>query len=302
MPPPTGHHLTGTIGRVTEEFRCAAASLRDHEPMAGTAPEDAVWLFVEDPGPWGRKAVAESRLPDEVRAFLDGLEGVRVQLIRRHGGADHPGVRVFVARLGERPRVRTTVLEDVRDLLRLDLASPGDGSLTAYDRPLWLVCTNGRRDRCCAESGRPVAEALSARWPEETWETTHLGGHRFAATLLALPAGVVLGRLDAGSAVAACKELEAGRFPLAPARGRAGLPPIAQVAELHARAEVGAEDVDAVRVRSVDGETVLLAVGDDGYAARVERTATEPRRQSCADLKTKPGWEYRVRSWVRLPQ
>lgn len=287
---------------MTEEFRCAAASLRDHEPMAGTAPEDAVWLFVEDAGPWGRKAVAESRLPEEVRAFLDGLEGVRVQLIRRHGGTDQPGVRVFVARLGDRPRVRTAVLEDVRDLLRLDPASLEDGSFTAYDGPLWLVCTNGRRDRCCAEAGRPVAEALSARWPEETWETTHLGGHRFAATLLALPAGVALGRLDAGSAVAACKELESGRFPLVQARGRAGLPPIAQVAELHARAELGVEDLDAVRVRSVDGERVLLTVGDDGYAAEVGRTPTEPRRQSCADLKTKPGWEYRVRSWVRLPQ
>ena len=288
---------------MTEEFRCAAASLRDDEPMAGTAPTDRVWLFVEEPGPWGRQAVAESRLPEEVRSFLAGLDGVRVQLIRRHGGVSGPGVRVFAADLSRGVALRTTLLDDPRDLLDLDPAAlrAGAPDLPAYDGPLWLVCTNGRRDRCCAESGRPVAEALAARWPEETWETTHLGGHRFAATLLALPAGFVLGRLDAASAVAACKELEAGRLPLARARGRAGQPPAAQVAELHARAELGVEDLEAVRVRAVDGERVELAVGDDGYAAEVDRTATEPRRQSCADLKTKPGWEYHVRSWGTTP-
>ncbi len=192
----------------------------------------------------------------------------------------------------------------MRDLLALDVAALREGApdLTAYDAPLWLVCTNGRRDRCCAETGRPLAAALAARWPEETWETTHLGGHRFAGTLLALPSGVALGRLDAGSAVAACKELEAGRVPSAAMRGRAGHPAVAQVAELHLRAELGLDRLDAVRVRSVDGETVVLTAGGGDHAVEVGRTATEPRRQSCADLKTKPGWAYHVRSWVRLSQ
>ncbi|GAA2139168.1 sucrase ferredoxin [Nocardioides koreensis] len=287
---------------MTEEFRCAAASLRDAEPMVGTAPEDGTWLFVEEPGPWGRKAVAESRLPEDVRALLDGIEDVRVQLVRRHGGVSGPGVRVFAAHLAPTPRVWTTVLDDVRDLPALDVAGLRDGApdLTSYDGPLWLVCTNGRRDRCCAETGRPVAAALAARWPEETWETTHLGGHRFAGTLLALPSGVALGRLDAGSAVTACKELEAGRLPTETVRGRAGRPAVAQVAELHARAELGLDRLDAVRVGSVDGDTVVLTAGDDVWAVEVGRTPTELRRQSCADLSTKPGWEYHVRSWVQL--
>ncbi len=169
---------------------------------------------MEHAGPWGRKAVAESRLPDRVREFLGGLDDVRVQLIRRHGGESGPGVRVFVARLGGRPRVWTTVLDDVAELCDLRVDDPAaDPRFTSYDGPLWLVCTNGRRDLCCAEAGRPIAAALSERWPEATWETTHLGGHRFAGTLLALPDGVALGRLDAGSAVDACAALEAGRLP-----------------------------------------------------------------------------------------
>ena len=101
--PPDRHNR-----RVTEEFRCAAASLRDAEPMAGTAPEDGAWLFVEEPGPWGRKAVAESRLPEDVRAFLDGLEGVRVQLVRRHGGVSGPRC----PRLRRPPRDHAPGLDD----------------------------------------------------------------------------------------------------------------------------------------------------------------------------------------------
>ncbi|MFC4784486.1 sucrase ferredoxin [Nocardioides sp. MAHUQ-72] len=288
---------------MTEDFRCAAASLADAEPMAGTAPEDAVWLFVEQAGPWGRKAVAESRLPEEVREHLGGLDGVRVQLVRRHGGDDGTGdgVRVFAAHLAGTPRVWTGVLDDVRDLLDLDVAAPGAGTpdLAAYDGPLWLVCTNGRRDRCCAEVGRPVAAALAARWPEATWETTHLGGHRFSGTMLALPSAVALGRLDPETAVAAAKELEAGRLPRSVVRGRAGHPAAAQVAELHLRAELGLEDVDALVLRAADDDRVVLGTPHDDLLVEVERTPAAPRRQSCADLATKGGWEYRVRSWVR---
>ena len=221
------------------DFRCSTASRDDGEHMAGTAPTETAWLLLEYAGSWGRKAVAESRLPEEVRSLLDGLAGVRVQLIRRHGGAVDAGPRVFTASLGRDPRVETAVLDDVRDVLDLDvaaLAAGGVPGLAPYDGPLWLVCTNGRRDRCCAETGRPIAAALAERWPEATWETTHLGGHRFAGTLVALPTGVTLGRLDAASAVVACGDLAEGSLPLDRARGRAGLPGPAQVAELHLRA------------------------------------------------------------------
>nr|WP_246416392.1 sucrase ferredoxin [Nocardioides luti] len=267
--------------------------------MAGSAPTETDWLLVEHPGPWGRKAVAESNLADEVREHLAGLEGVRVQLIRRHGGVSGPGVRVFRAHLdpaGTGTTVETAVLADAAELL-------GDVAWQPYDGHLWLVCTNGRRDVCCAELGRPVAGALSARWHEETWETTHLGGHRFSGTLLALPSGVALGRLDADTAVAACHDLALGQVPIAHSRGRAGAAPAAQVAELHLRTELGLTGLDEVAVGSVadeDGTSVVtLHASGTAYDVRVGGRASEPRRQSCADLATKPGRAYDVTQWVR---
>jgi hypothetical protein len=48
------------------------------------------------------------------------------------------------------------------DLLGLDLAAavPASASSTGPQR-VALVCTNGKRDRCCAVRGRPVAAAIA---------------------------------------------------------------------------------------------------------------------------------------------
>ena len=247
------------------DFRCSLASLADEEPMVGTAPTDPDILLVEAPGPWGREAITENRLPEAVRDFLAGLD-LKVFLIRRPGGAAGPGVRVFRARRhGETYAVTTTVLDAPEQLLALDL----DAGLTPYDDSLWLVCTNGKRDLCCAEIGREVTDLLAERWPEGTWETTHLGGHRFSGTLLALPSGITLGRLSSKDAVAACAEVEAGRVPLAVTRGRAGRSGAEQVLELHLLAG-GDPDVEVV---AVPGPT---------------------RRQSCGDLKMKGTTRYEI--------
>lgn len=268
------------------DFRCSIAGEDAAEPIAGTAPTDTEWLFVEDAGPWAAKATGH----------LAGLvPGGRAQLIRRHGGASGPGVRVFRANLTAgltgAPRVRTVLLDDVRELAE---ATADSDTWTPYDEPLWLVCTNGRRDVCCAERGRPVAATLASRWPEATWETTHLGGHRFAATLLALPYGVALGRLDRESAVSACAELLAGRVPLDAARGRAGWPPAAQWADLHMRAEAGWTKIDDVRLLAVDGLDVRLQTPDGERTITVETSPGPALRASCADDSAKATTRHRI--------
>lgn len=251
------------------DFRCSVASENDDEPLAGTAPTDERWLMVEDPRPWAPQVALD---PGPAWA------GHRVQLIRRHGGAGaEPGVRVFSAVLGDDGfDVRTAVVDDLDAVAALE---PDD--LTSYDGRLWLVCTNGRRDLCCAERGRPVAAALADRWPEETWETTHLGGHRFAATLLALPSGVTLGRLDPESAVAACAELETGVVPLDLVRGRAGWPPETQFADLHLRRRF-----ELTRLGQVSR--------DEAERVEVVAVAGPARRQSCGDDTAKPSWVLTV--------
>ncbi|GAA1914405.1 sucrase ferredoxin [Nocardioides hwasunensis] len=246
------------------EFRCSAASVEDDESIVGTAPTDTETLLVESPGPWGRDAIAENRLPEPVREHLGSLD-LKVLLVRRPDGTSGPGTRVFLARAtGEGFDVRGAVLDRAEDLLGIDLAT-----LPSYDEPLWLVCTNGKRDRCCAEIGRPIAASLSQAWAEGTWETTHLGGHRFSGTLLALPSGITLGRLDTGNALAACQAVLRGELPEGLVRGRAGRSGVDQVRELHVRA-------------GGDPDDEVVAV------------AGPVRRQSCGDDKVKGTTRYEV--------
>lgn len=248
---------------------CSALSA--DEPLAGTAPTDVEWLFVEYPGPWTAKPVAALGLD---------VPGMRVQLIRRHGRAAPGGVRLFAATVGAGVSVRTAVVAS--------LDRVADAAWEPYAEPLLLVCTHGRRDRCCAELGRPVVAALAERWPDATWETTHLGGHRFAGTLLALPAGVALGRLTGATAVGACEALLAGRLPDPDVvRGRAGLPGPAQAAELAARRAHGWTGVDDVSVTGIHGDRVALRTPAGALAATVTTVPGVPRRQSCGDDRRK---------------
>ncbi len=247
------------------DFRCSFTSVEDAEPIIGTAPTDPEILLVECPGPWGREAVTDNRLPDAVRDHLGRLD-LKVFLLRRYDGSAGPGTRVFHATATERGYdVRGTVLDRPEDLLDLDLAS-----LPAYDGPLWLVCTNGKRDRCCAELGRPIAGLLGQEWPDGTWETTHLGGHRFSGTLLALPSGLTLGRLDTATALAACEAVDRGEVPLAWVRGRAGRTGVEQARELHV-------------LTGGDPDDEIVAVPGPS------------RRQSCGDDKVKGTTRYEVR-------
>lgn len=250
------------------DVRCSLASLTDDEPIVGTAPTDTEILLVECPGPWGRDAISDNRLPEVVREHLAALD-LKVFLLRRYDGSAGPGTRVFRASATDDGyAVHGTVLDRAEDLLDLDLADAT--AMPAHVGPLWLVCTNGKRDRCCAETGRPVAGLLSDRWPEGTWETTHLGGHRFAGTLLALPSGLSLGRLDAATALTACEAVARGEVPLEVTRGRAGRSGEQQVRELH-----------------------VLGGGDPGD--EVVAVPGPVRRQSCGDDKVKGTTRYEVR-------
>lgn len=287
---------------MTSPFRCSVAAAG--EQMAGTAAVDAGFLLVEHPGPWGDKALAESRIiPEETRARLAetaAAHGVRVQLIRRPGerGAAGPAYRVFLAHPSS-GRLDTQVLDDRAALggLDLDLTRRGPG-WQPYAGPLLLICTNGRRDVCCAEFGRPVAQAVAAQLPEETWETTHLGGHRFAVAALTLPDGMSYGRVDAEVGVAIGAAVRRGDVVPSHLRGRTAYAPQVQAAEVALLGELGLTAADALTLVSdatVEGSgavTFRSAVGL--HDAVVTAQPTAPSRQSCADLAEKSSTTWRV--------
>ncbi len=96
--------------------------------------------------------------------------------------------------------------------------------------PLYAVCAHGTHDVCCAIRGRPVAAALDRVRPGQVWESSHVGGDRFAANVLVLPSGVLYGRVVESAAGALVEAVDRGGVLHQHLRGRVGFQPDVQAA------------------------------------------------------------------------
>lgn len=293
-------------------FRCSTASRDLEEPLAGSASTVRTFLLLEAAGPWGVDAVRDCRLDEEVRQRLLGLESthrIRPLLVRRHGRSVAGPRRVFLARADRTdPWAETAALDDVRELLDVDLTAVAEGrsaGLTPHRDPLFLVCTHGRHDACCAERGRPLAAGMAEVAPEETWEVSHIGGDRFAANLLVLPHGLYYGRVAPGDASGLVATHRAGRLDLTHLRGRSSYPFAVQAAEVHLRRQTGEDGLMALRLERARREgTVTRAVfaGAAGcWEVTVRTERGEPRLLTCRAPSPSPGLVHTVERVERLP-
>lgn len=235
---------------------CSAISLAWGEPLVATASIVRNWLLVEHPGAWGPVALRDSGLPAHLSdglAALSAEHGLRVLLIRRPVRPDDSSRHCFVAHTGRRRRwIEERVVDDLDELLTVDFSPMRRGDLVGFGdlraRPLYLVCTNGRHDQCCANLGRPVARALHGLRDGMVWESSHYGGDRFAGNLVCLPHGLYFGRLSPEDAGRVVDGYEAGVIDLDHYRGRAGEPFAAQAAEHFLRVREGLAGVDDLLV------------------------------------------------------
>jgi hypothetical protein len=107
------------------------------------------------------------------------------------------------------------------------------------DRTVILCCTDSRRDACCARYGFATFKALRAAADPEKFnllQATHVGGCRFAASLVVLPQRQRYGRLSPEEAPAFLATLERGEIYVPAYRGRPDLPEAMQAAEVAALA------------------------------------------------------------------
>ncbi|MGW0997031.1 sucrase ferredoxin [Streptomyces sp. NPDC002523] len=285
--------------------RCATVSRSLDEPVSGTAATATTWLLLEQPGPWGAKALTSSHLdPTLGRALEAAAEGtgVRIALIRRPGRHADPGPppirQVYAAHtVPGKVWLHSATTRDPSLLLGLDFAALGAGDHRSFGSalggrpdtgdPLALVCTNGKRDRCCALLGRPLAAELAASGVQGVWEVTHLGGHRFAPTVLVLPYGYAYGRAEARIVKEALHGAQEGRVVVEECRGRSAWERPGQAAELAVRGVAGEYAADVLSVVRSEGaaprwEVTVAHADGRGWCVTVAQAAgLPPRQESC---------------------
>jgi len=239
---------------------CSVVSGELGEPLAGTAPKAAGWLLVEHSGPWGPGGFDDSGLPDALVTEVAGVAqaaGVRIQFVRRPGARETgPGPTAFLARSHPAsPWLQRFRLRAVEGLLELPIHAiasahrPASG--TPVEAPIFLTCTHGRRDACCARFGREASAVVASEAGSAAWETTHTGGHRFAANLIVLPHGLVYGRVTPERVAEVISAHGGGRIALPLLRGRCTYDPWVQAADVLIRQALGADRIDALRIDDV---------------------------------------------------
>ena len=278
---------------------CSDGARERGDPLVATGSHGDRWFLVENQAGWGRRALLDPPFDAALgRALVHRIEddGIRPLVIRRPGRrATQDGTRwALVDSRPGRESVRWGRVDEPTDLLDVPL----DGSAgEASDQPIFAVCAHGRHDQCCAVRGRLVAARLAAAHPEQTWECSHLGGDRFAGTMVLLPHGLYYGWVDDADAVDVADAYLAGRVEPRFLRGRSAYSHPVQAAQHFARAQLGDDRLDAYpplrEVRTDDGWTVRLATPGGPVTVTLVESSSAPLLSTCAATRALP-----VRQWT----
>jgi len=266
---------------------CADLARESDEPLAATASRIDNWFMIEYRGLWARDALTGSGLSDQVKQhLLDQVRSVphgRLLFVRRPDRRGRPELVAFTA--ASRPdeiAVTRTEFEAYEDLRGLDLLSGA-----AVEHPLFLVCTHGKHDPCCARFGRPLYEALRDELaPDWVWQVSHIGGDRFAGNLVCLPEGLYYGRVDREMAGPVLDEHLTRRILIPSYRGRSIYSFAVQAAERVLRERTGLVGIDDLTLRGVvrrnASTRVTFAAAGETHELRVDEERGDLTRLTCS--------------------
>ncbi len=291
---------------------CADVSRGANEPMHGTGLATKAWIAIEYTGEWRSHPGTDNDLPAQVQGWLSEalprFEDPRLLFIkqdRKHRTGN--ALDVFISLTdGPAPRMVHYEIETHEDLLTIDLDElladgPAAPSKGASD-PTLLICTNGKRDACCARDGSKAYIAHAEVAGRAAWQSTHIGGHRFSATAALLPWGVFVGRLDLVPAADFWADLEQGLLKPLVYRGRSSWPQPAQIAEFYLGQQRGIIDLNHTAFTGLEAEdkdhwTASFKVNGQPYRVTVARTWTDTYvyKSSGKDEQVRvPSYEWRV--------
>lgn len=277
---------------------CSDESLDVAEPLGATASRIDHWLLVEYRGLWAPNALRGSGLSDQVKASLReqcrARPHTRLLFIRRPDRRGRPDLRAYAATsLAGSESLTRVAFSEHEDLRDVDLASAGE----PVTHPLFLVCTHGKHDPCCARKGRPVFEALAELVDDEwAWQTTHIGGDRFAGNVVTLPHGLYYGRVEREDAVRLVDDQLSGRVLIDRYRGRSIHPFAVQAVEQSLRGEHGLSAIDALRFERSDGDLVVFTSDHGTHERVVDERPGDPAFLTCNAVEERRPPRYVVRS------
>ena len=275
---------------------CAEQSLQHAESLVGTATGPIThWICIELPGAWPARFKANTlSLPPALSALGDIGQRPhhKLMLIRGRRPTTHKKrVRVYVSQPANGELLSWDVDLNGPFIDWDDRLKQASGTLVTH--PLILVCTHGSRDRCCGVLGGTTFAALHKLKPDWVWQVSHLGGHRFAPTLLTLPTGDLYGRITLDIVPALVSALSKGDlFDPKLLRGNTQYAPAAQAVLAH----LGIQSADSISLtEDAEGTCVALTVAGRSVSALAAKVPTgQMACASCVDVAPRPIKRWQV--------
>ena len=296
-----------------EIHSCFLSSLEGNEEQFGTSPRADSWLLIEYSGHWTNNAFSDSKIPKKVKSKIKSIQNklpnCRVQVIKKDN-QPLKTIHIYIAlSQKKKPTLYEIKLSDYSELLDLKLKTVLADERNLHKDPVFIVCTNGEHDQCCGKFGMPAyLDAAQGAHGKNIWQTNHLGGHRFASTLLCLPQGICYGRVREGDKINQIIDgHKEGLINLDSYRGRSCYSQEIQVAEYFLRKNSGVLDIGRFRPKKSiksKGSNVKVrfrALADEKiHQVQIKKIANAAKiYKSCGDGKRSyvPMWrlvDYKV--------
>lgn len=190
-----------------EPYYCSQDPHNAKEPLAGTAYGAKRVVLLELPhGGWGANPIRniETSISEKLLSLQsDGFARVLFISLEDDYHAAHPDeTRAYI--YPEGVTTQTESLNETVDRI-VSFGRGNDKGWSRTNRNVFLVCTHGKRDKCCAKYGYPIFQRCRQATREDprfehidVWRVSHLGGDRYAPNALVLPSGHMFGRLELG--------------------------------------------------------------------------------------------------------
>ena len=222
---------------------CSVLSRNSAEPLAGSAPFARHFVFITWPKKYWQYEALEAKggFPQGLKKWMKEQSEVNgkisIRLVSRAGlGQDKVEIYIYPEKYCYSNVLPSQIPAVLESYFR-------DGITTAFSpAPIEgeqiFICTHGRHDKCCAKFGQELADKMRyhvsrQKTAVEVWDSSHLGGHRFAATMIDFPTGRAYGHLSADELPNYLASRKAAQVYGRAYRGSVFLSGLEQVAEAH---------------------------------------------------------------------
>ena len=222
---------------------CSFLCRQSGEPLAGTAPFAEHFVFISWPKKYWEYEALESKggFPTGLKQWMKEKSKISGKIsIRLASQAKLENDKVELFIYPGKWYYSNVLPKEIPEVLESHFQhyKTSDFSCKKIEREQIFICTHGRHDKCCAKFGQELADKMRYHVSRqnsdvEVWDSSHLGGHRFAATMIDFPTGRAYGHLRADEVPNFLASRKAALVFGAAYRGSVFLSGLEQVAEAH---------------------------------------------------------------------